>query len=84
MRSIGTRCFRCGRHLDASTATTRRGGPPHEGDVSICFYCAAPAIFTGRGVEIRRPTARELLEITNDPEIERVRRALFASKRRLN
>lgn len=51
------------------------------GDVSICLYCGAVALFTGNGIELRHPTDVELIEILNDPLVARARRTIQSSRR---
>lgn len=44
-----------------------------DGDVSVCFYCSAIAIYVGTPpVALREPTEQELAEIKADPGIQKL------------
>jgi hypothetical protein len=58
-------CPWCGRLNDAATGAN--GTRPGEGDVSACFGCLRPGIFTATG-SVRRPTDQEAAEITSLPD----------------
>lgn len=60
----------CRRPADSITpAEADRGKLPEAGDVSVCFGCGRLALFTGRGLELRRPSAGELELMLADDEI---------------
>jgi hypothetical protein len=50
------------------------------GDVSLCAYCATPAIFTDAGT-LRKPTAEEQGELDTSADVQR---AIAGLKRHLN
>lgn len=53
-----TACPWCGAKNDAATGLT--GAPvPAAGDVGICFSCAGLLVYTGNGLNVRRPSRRE-------------------------
>ena len=70
----GSRCLTCNARIE--TASDLFGDEKVKaGDVSICLYCGAVAIFTGPGIGLRDPTNEELVEILADPRVRRVRAA---------
>jgi ribosomal protein L37E len=74
-----TVCPVCGYHGTHATETARDGGPPHDGDVSICLRCGDVAYFDStlrKG--LRRPTESQRDHILAAPEIQQ---ALMAWKR---
>jgi hypothetical protein len=42
---------------------------PEAGDYSVCLYCNYICVFTGNGLETRKPTKDELLEAVNDEDV---------------
>lgn len=63
------------RHANADPADQ-----PCDGDVSICWACAAIGLFVGTPpTSIRQPTPQEHDEISNAPEIQRARNAITTS-----
>ncbi len=63
----GERCHNCGTLNDDATDINNPDARPTEGDVSVCFYCAALALFTGDGYGTRAPTEEERLALLADP-----------------
>jgi hypothetical protein len=51
---------------------------PRENDASICFYCGEVGVFTGNGMELRKPTDDERLMFLADVRIVAVRGAVLA------
>lgn len=43
--------------------------PPLRGDVSICLMCSGLALFTGRGLVTRKPSAEEKHALLSDQKI---------------
>lgn len=72
-------CPWCLYEMDAATAIGAKPAP-ERGDVSMCVACGHPAIFTGRGIETRRPTAQEGHEILNSREFQALWVAWFESR----
>jgi hypothetical protein len=68
-------CLSCGAANDAATGINAY--VPSAGDVSICLYCAALAVFTGEGLAIRAATPAELEEIQADAGVTRARFAIL-------
>lgn len=69
-------CPSCGNVLDGATEVHGSdASPPGEGDLSICVYCSALSVFTGIGLDKRKPTKDELRTALSD---ERVRLVLAA------
>lgn len=68
-RSI-SRCPWCGTvQTKATGLDPRSNAAPVADDVSICVACARPALFTGAGLEIRRPSPDELADIMANPDV---------------
>jgi hypothetical protein len=63
-------CPWCDKDMDAVSAVAGKGRPA-KGAVSLCVYCGEWCVFT-RGLDLRKPTPDEFLEIGLD---ERCRRA---------
>lgn len=71
-------------HTAASTVTdAEHDCAPSDGDVTICFACAAICLFVIKGgrTSLRKPTPVEGDELRRDPEIARVRVALIQTAR---
>lgn len=62
-----TACWDCGVVLTG--ASSEGETPPDVGSASLCVYCEALNIFTGNGLEIRKPTKEEVLEYECDPDL---------------
>lgn len=60
-------CTSCGERLTGAAATQQE--PPKQDDVSLCVYCGAINIFTGKGLELRAPTQEEKLTAEGDPDV---------------
>lgn len=72
---FGTCCPSCGRLNDAHTGVSGKAAP-EPGDVSLCFGCAEPAIYT-QDLQLRRPTDDERAEIIASPLVEQARGILL-------
>jgi hypothetical protein len=66
-------CWDCGIELTGADGVGGTDHPPAPGDVSLCIYCEALSIFTGKGLEMRKPTEEESREAEADPDIIRAR-----------
>jgi hypothetical protein len=66
-------CLECLTPLPRAKNPLDEAAKPAEGDISICLYCGAVAIFTGHGPELREATNEDLLEALKDPEVVRFR-----------
>lgn len=76
-----TECWSCGAPTDAaSSVDLDDDAQPGAGDVSVCMYCGAIAIFTGHGVDKRQPTAKEHDEAMADPRVERAVGAILTAQ----
>jgi hypothetical protein len=60
-------CPHCGRVTDAATGATLDSTVPADGDVSVCFYCGAIAVFSATG--LRHPTDAERAAFLADPDV---------------
>jgi hypothetical protein len=84
-RLIGPlRCLECGEVLDLARDPT---APPEErpeaGDVSLCTYCGAVAIFDrfpAGGLMLRRTTDEEKLDLAATPQLQAMIRELKERK----
>lgn len=68
-----TKCFSCGQPNDAATNVLGKDGPD-AGDVTICMYCGALAIFNADKT-LRELTGKELIEVMKDPRVQQIERA---------
>jgi DNA-directed RNA polymerase subunit RPC12/RpoP len=73
-------CLTCGQDIPEASAI-EGASSPSKGDVSVCLYCGAVAMFTGKGNEVRYPHPTELAEVLSDPTVQKVRRARHALRR---
>ena len=71
-------CERCGAELDAATDPIDETAAPAAGDASVCLYCGNLAVFTGNGLELRRPTEAERAGLYLDPAVAKIYRGLLA------
>lgn len=72
------RCPACQTRLDAAS-TKHSGGPPREGDITVCAYCALACQFEADLT--LRPLSADVLEALPEPtrqEVMRIRAALLA------
>lgn len=68
--TTGPRCWSCGSGNDAAVGIGETDpGEPSEGAVSVCAYCGAVSVFTGSGLDLRKPAAWELADMLQDPTI---------------
>lgn len=78
MRTIRakTTCPACGFVNTAQTNYT--DDSPGDGDYAICLQCSFVAIYavSGEQISVRRPTADEEREIGENPEVQRMLRAI--------
>lgn len=73
-------CPRCGVVCDDATFVHAGDFTPAAGDVSVCLYCCAVNIFTGRGVETRAATLAELESIiANEAVVLGIGRAIVTA-----
>jgi hypothetical protein len=64
-----TDCPYCGKHNPLHVIADYDTAPPREGDVSICVGCGGLALFTLE-LTLRKPTAREMLELSYDKDVQ--------------
>jgi hypothetical protein len=67
-------CLNCGKINDRLGGAIDEHSVPVPGDVTMCIECGHLAIYENPG-RLREPTADELLEIMQDPEIQAVQLA---------
>lgn len=72
-------CPACGALNDAATNIVGDADPTN-GDVSICFTCGEIAVFTGIGLDVRRPTDAERREMLAIDEVTRLRSAVLLGR----
>jgi hypothetical protein len=72
------RCPHCRTVADDYTPFDTADPVPTEGAVSLCVYCLGLSIFTGEGLDKRKPTEAELIEIMADPQVIKAIRVLEA------
>lgn len=68
-------CPSCQAVLDGFMAAGHHA-TPEVGDPSVCFYCAALAIFDGDPLTLRQPTQAESEEIGRDPRVRAAQAAI--------
>lgn len=61
-------CLGCGQVLDAATVTDGKDVEPHEGAISLCWYCGHLQAFDAE-LKFRPLTDEEIVEIAGHPEI---------------
>lgn len=66
---MSTECWNCGVDNELTSEIHGSDAQPSQGDCSICFGCAAVAVFTGDGANVRKPTVEEMGEFTSNPEV---------------
>ena len=77
----------CNQKLDNFTGVAG-AELPTEGAAAVCLYCSDIALYTGNGLELRRPTPEELKQLKASPKvalaltITRIARALKIHERR--
>lgn len=78
---IKAECPECGCEVDGASAV---GEPadiqPEPGDLAICLYCAAIAIYDlaeGGTLSLRHPTLEERLLLSDNEDIIAVRQRIF-------
>jgi hypothetical protein len=67
------RCPRCRRINDEHVATSGKNSPDR-GDIAVCWNCQAISVFDANlhgDLTVRDPTASELAEIKDLPEVHR-------------
>jgi hypothetical protein len=64
-------CPHCGKDLDAATHAVGLDHAPEQGDVSLCFGCAAVLVYADR-FTLRLPTKEEEEEIMRDETVRMV------------
>lgn len=69
---ISRACPRCGRANDVHASVEELGKMPNTGDVSLCWGCKQPSIFTviDGYTYLRRPNADEQAELDADPQVQ--------------
>jgi hypothetical protein len=78
VRVPGPRCLDCGAVLTGAAQLGGEGGPS-DGDVSVCSYCGAVALYLDDGEGgflLRRPSPAEWRELATDSDVTRVREAV--------
>jgi hypothetical protein len=71
--NLNLACPWCGKATDGIANAYGTGAMPDEGSVTICLYCGKWAIlyFIDSGLTSRRPTADELSEMYDDPDVRK-------------
>jgi hypothetical protein len=69
-----TTCPGCHTKLDGATALNNDTSPPQPGAVTVCFYCAAAAVYDDQ-LQLRHPTDDELAAMVRDPGFQKARAA---------
>jgi hypothetical protein len=80
--SQGTTCPHCGSVFDCMTRLQMTGGRPGLGNIAVCTECGEISRFDD-GMQLRKLTARETLEVFMSPVAERLdeaRRRIRAEK----
>jgi DNA-directed RNA polymerase subunit RPC12/RpoP len=67
------KCLDCGKAMDGATSVEHTE-KPHEGSVSICFYCGHIMIFDEK-LKFRELTDSEIIELAAHPTILRIQKA---------
>lgn len=65
-------CLQCGHPFDEHSGVTDLRAAPKDGDLSLCWRCAAPAVFTVSPLGVlglRPPTPAEERELMRHPYI---------------
>lgn len=79
MNRTKTVCPFCGGLNDAATSTLYKNQVPQSGDVSVCAYCQEAGVFAkdekGHRI-VRKPTAKEWVQIVCDPIVIQTQIAL--------
>ena len=73
-------CPFCGHYNNSATEMTGRG-KPEAGDISLCIECVQFSIFTGEGLDVRKPSFLEDVMIEDSAELRLIQSQLLASKR---
>lgn len=72
-------CAFCRKRVDRCSGQAK----PAPGDVTVCIGCGNVSVFTEK-LKLRKPTAAELKEITEDPRIKEVQKAIRVVKHEFN
>lgn len=80
----GGNCPLCSAPQDAASSGDGGAAFPHAGDYSLCISCGGLSIFSGVGVNRRRPTIQEIAAFSSDPARVRIAAELreFAEQRK--
>ncbi len=73
-------CLGCGKIVDAATYAGRAEKRPRPGDLSVCMYCAHPAIYDGEGK--LAPINLSQLDSQDRAGIERVRQVILDQRKK--
>jgi len=67
-------CPYCGRNNTRHGCPDDPGSPPEPGNLSLCWGCRGVSVFMERNgrLELRKPTAGELIEFAADPGIQEI------------
>jgi hypothetical protein len=60
-------CLTCGEKINGAMEMQGTAAKPSPGDLSLCMYCGALAIFTSDG--IRKPTPEEAHELADREDV---------------
>lgn len=60
---MSSACPYCGDPGGVASPVGHAGATPAAGEGSLCLYCGGLAMFTGEGLNVRRPSPAELAEI---------------------
>lgn len=77
-------CLDCGVVVDGATMLDDDTAEPHDGDVSVCAYCSAVALYLDDGeggLLLRRPTSAEWHDLHDLPAVQRAIEAVTARRR---
>jgi hypothetical protein len=76
-------CPECHTDNDAATSFEMDDAIPSDGDVTVCLYCGALAIFTDETTLFRRPTAEERKELLANSDVVSAIRAVHDIQKRI-
>lgn len=60
-------CRNCGAIKNTAWSPQTLGDSPKKDDLSVCIECGCAGIYTGNGIESRKPTDEEMKQIMENP-----------------
>jgi hypothetical protein len=70
--TIITKCPHCGTTIECATHFGDAFAFPRAGDVAVCWGCQNVNLYSDNIGHLRKCTDEELVEISKDPELERL------------